>query len=233
MTDEELNTALYEKMFAEQEKYREWLLSQPPEEILNHTYEYTMREDILLSLEYDDIDGALAQALLSSPCPLEEVFRAFESVEDGHMAAIRDCIIDRAGKELEKQRSAPIYAHDAAYAREHGEADEFRASATADENCRAAIENAIARNYDGWNVNAKAAIREVREQFGVKRMVRVTASLVANRPHDERIRPENRAWAEKNASTKKVFTDRTHSGLLDIFTTRLREDLARSRGAER
>ena len=30
MTNEELNTALYEKMFAEQETYRAWLLSQPP-----------------------------------------------------------------------------------------------------------------------------------------------------------------------------------------------------------
>ena len=29
MTNEELNTALYKKVFAEQEKYREWLLSQP------------------------------------------------------------------------------------------------------------------------------------------------------------------------------------------------------------
>ena len=36
MTNEELNTALYNKVFAEQEKYREWLLSQPPNEILNH-----------------------------------------------------------------------------------------------------------------------------------------------------------------------------------------------------
>lgn len=35
MTNEELNTALYKKVFAEQEKYREWLLSQPPDEILN------------------------------------------------------------------------------------------------------------------------------------------------------------------------------------------------------
>ena len=35
MTNEELNTALYKKVFAEQEKYREWLLSQPPNEILN------------------------------------------------------------------------------------------------------------------------------------------------------------------------------------------------------
>lgn len=46
MTNAELKTALYQKMFAEQETYREWLLSQPSEEILNHTYEYTVREDI-------------------------------------------------------------------------------------------------------------------------------------------------------------------------------------------
>ena len=51
MTNEELNTSLYEKCFAAQEHYREWLLSLPPEEILNHTYEYTIREDILLALE--------------------------------------------------------------------------------------------------------------------------------------------------------------------------------------
>ena len=50
MTNEELNTDLYEKMFSEQETYRAWLLAQPPEEILNHTYEYTVREDILMSL---------------------------------------------------------------------------------------------------------------------------------------------------------------------------------------
>lgn len=29
MTNEELNTRLYEKMFAEQEQFRDWLLSQP------------------------------------------------------------------------------------------------------------------------------------------------------------------------------------------------------------
>ena len=40
------NTALYEKMAAEQDKFRDWLKSQPPEEILNHAYEYAVREDI-------------------------------------------------------------------------------------------------------------------------------------------------------------------------------------------
>jgi hypothetical protein len=48
MTNEELNTALYQKMFSEQEYYRSWLLTQPPEEMLHHTYEYTIREEILL-----------------------------------------------------------------------------------------------------------------------------------------------------------------------------------------
>ena len=67
MTNAELNTALYQKMFAEQETYREWLLSQPSEEILNHTYEYTVREDILLSMEYNDLPDAQAKALLKSP----------------------------------------------------------------------------------------------------------------------------------------------------------------------
>lgn len=40
MTNEQLNTALYKKMFAEQEKFEDWLLSQSPREILNHAYEY-------------------------------------------------------------------------------------------------------------------------------------------------------------------------------------------------
>lgn len=50
MTLEEFNTQLYQKMYDSQEKYRDWLLSQPPEEILNHCYEYTIREDILMSI---------------------------------------------------------------------------------------------------------------------------------------------------------------------------------------
>ena len=36
MTPEEMNTQLYEKLTAEQAKYRDWLMGQPPEEILNH-----------------------------------------------------------------------------------------------------------------------------------------------------------------------------------------------------
>ena len=52
------NTALYEKMAVEQDKFRDWLKSQPPEEILNHAYEYTVREDILMAMEELDLTSA-------------------------------------------------------------------------------------------------------------------------------------------------------------------------------
>ena len=45
---------------------RDWLKSQPPEEILHHTYEYTVREDIVMAMEELELTDAQAQALLES-----------------------------------------------------------------------------------------------------------------------------------------------------------------------
>ena len=92
MTNEELNTALYKRVFAEQEKYREWLLSQPPDEILNHCYEYMVREDIVLALEEYDLSDKQCKALLKLLSPLADVFRDFEKRETDHMDNIRDAI---------------------------------------------------------------------------------------------------------------------------------------------
>ena len=77
MNTNDLNTALYEKMAAEQDKYRDWLKSQPPEEILHHTYEYTVREDIVMAMEELELTDAQAQALLESPSPLADVYRYY------------------------------------------------------------------------------------------------------------------------------------------------------------
>ena len=104
MTNEELNTALYEKMFAEQEAYRSWLLSQSPEEILNHTYEYTVREDILLSMEFNDLPSGQARAMLKSPSPLADVFKDWEHQETGYMSDIWQTVEERAKAEAQKQR---------------------------------------------------------------------------------------------------------------------------------
>ena len=96
MNINDLNTALYEKMAAEQDKHRDWLKSQSPEEILYHTYEYTVREDIVMAMEQLELTDAQAQALLDSPTPLADVYRYFEKLETGYMDVIRDSIENRA-----------------------------------------------------------------------------------------------------------------------------------------
>lgn len=79
MTQEEMLTALYEKMAAEQDKYRDWLKDQPPAEVLNHAYEYTVREDIVMCMEELELPPEQAAALLSSPSPLADVYKDFEN----------------------------------------------------------------------------------------------------------------------------------------------------------
>ena len=67
MNETDYNARLYEKMKAEQNKYRDRLLHQEPSEILNHTYEYTMREDIVMCMEELELEPEKARALLRSP----------------------------------------------------------------------------------------------------------------------------------------------------------------------
>ena len=107
MNTNDLNTDLYEKMAAEQEKYRDWLKSQPPEEILHHTYEYTIREDIVMVMEELELTDAQAQALMDSPTPLADVYRYFEKLETGHMDVIRDSIENRADWTPKEMRLTP------------------------------------------------------------------------------------------------------------------------------
>ena len=46
MDKTQLNDTLYEKMAGEQQKYRAWLITLPPSEILDHAAEFVVREDI-------------------------------------------------------------------------------------------------------------------------------------------------------------------------------------------
>ena len=135
------NAVLYEKMAAEQDKFRDWLKSQPPEEILKHTYEYTVREDILMAMEALDLPQSRAAALLASPSPLADVYKEFSDRETSYMDVVRDSIEQRAEAALDAQRELPLYRHDAAYAREQGDLDLYRASRRA---------NDIPSNPDGF-----------------------------------------------------------------------------------
>ncbi len=104
MKNENLNIELYQKMLAEQQQFRNWLLAQAPEEILDHTYEYNLREKILLAVELYDLPVQEAKALLRSPCPLADVCSDWEDKNVSFMEDIRETIVQRAQKELLKQK---------------------------------------------------------------------------------------------------------------------------------
>jgi hypothetical protein len=104
VTNEELNTRLYEKLVASQDRYRTWLLSQSPQEILYHCYEYNIREDIILALEYVDLTDEQCMALLESRDPLDDIFADFENRETDHMTDIMDTMERRADKLLREAK---------------------------------------------------------------------------------------------------------------------------------
>ena len=56
MTHEQLNTALYEKVYAEQQEFISSLKTMTPENIIQYAYELVIREDILLSFEENEVN---------------------------------------------------------------------------------------------------------------------------------------------------------------------------------
>lgn len=105
---EELNSDLYNRMFEEQEHYRNWLLSLPPEEILFHAFSYSVREDILMTQEENNFSIEKCKALLESPTPLADMKRAYDKTETNYMDDIRNVMENYANdviKENKKKNS--------------------------------------------------------------------------------------------------------------------------------
>ena len=61
MSETDYNARLYEKMKAEQDKYRDRLL---------HPYEYTMREDIVMCMEELELEPEKARAFIGNDVEL-------------------------------------------------------------------------------------------------------------------------------------------------------------------
>lgn len=95
---------LCEKMRQEQNKYYDWLTAQPPEEILRHAYEYSVREDIILATEEMNLTPAQVRELLKSPAPLADVYKDFSKLETDYMSIVAQCVEDRADDLLKKEQ---------------------------------------------------------------------------------------------------------------------------------
>ncbi len=97
MDAKELNQALYDRMASEQNKFRAWLLDQPPADILDHAVEYAVREDILMEMETLELPYDQVRALLASPDTMADIYKTFSKMADtGHMDVVRESIEERA-----------------------------------------------------------------------------------------------------------------------------------------
>ena len=231
--NEALQQSLYDKLSREQDKYRDWLKGQPPEEILHHSYEYTVREDILMSMEELTLSEAETRALLLSPSPMAILYDKFSDLETGYMDTIRDSIEKTAKDEAKKLRDLPVYPYPADHARENGELDVYLASFRANISCKDAIEAAIRDNYHDNRLDT-AAVGQVAEQFGQERMLYVLAATVRHFDYDGRISRDNKRWANTipvyenkdgmDSDRSVQFVVCSHPGLTDLFLTGARRE---------
>ena len=243
MTTEEMLTALYEKFSAEQDNYRAWLLKQTPEEIIQHSYEYAVRQDIVMMMEDAEFSPQQAAALLWKGTTLSDIYKDFTKVETGYMDILRDTVENRANdilKEAEALRSAPVYPYPRDYAVENDELDKYRLSRKASIACKEAIEQAIGEHYANNTLDTAAAVKQVVDAFGYDRMMYVLAVTVKHKDWDGRISQSNKQWAASmpvfedktdGSADQNVFlvVDKAHPGLTDLFVREARKAQAREK----
>ena len=107
MDERKLNGALFAQMCAEQQDYRAWLMTLPPDEILDHAAEFAVREDILVELEAFDLPADQAAALLASPTSLADIYREWGKADTHYMDDIRDVIENCAEDMADRSRDRP------------------------------------------------------------------------------------------------------------------------------
>lgn len=120
-----------------------------------------------------------------------------------------------------------IYRETANYAYEAGELESYRASLSANVECRRAIEAAISSNYGDNRLDADAAVKSVLEQFSPERVRYVLANTIQQKDFDGRIPQPLKEWAKtvdvcpENAS--RFLVDKPNPGLTALFVDAFRQ----------
>ncbi len=109
MMQETLNLKLYQKMLAEQTDFKRWLIRLPLEEILNHAYEYIIREKILLAVEFNNLIVDQVKTMFWLPTHLADIYAKWKSWETNCMENIRQAVSSRAGDVIKMQS---VYARE-------------------------------------------------------------------------------------------------------------------------
>lgn len=123
----------------------------------------------------------------------------------------------------------PIYPHPAAYARENGELEQYRASLKALTDCKCAIDKVINDNWDGMNF-ARDSAKSVLNQFGPEKVAFILAYTVREKNLDNRFSGHNASWANTvpmygMAGGRDSCTLESHPAKVDLFIDVVREDI--------
>ncbi len=129
-----------------------------------------------------------------------------------------------------EHKAVPVYKNSFEYAQEHKEVAAYRMSMRINSMCKTAIESSISDNYSDNRLSADG-VKAVVEMYGFDRVKYVLAATVHFKSWDERISPENKAWAKdifKPNSADRIVEesyviDRPHTGLTDIFIRQVRK----------
>ena len=127
----------------------------------------------------------------------------------------------------------PVYYEPFSYAKENDEVDLYRTSYRLNSECKQAIHEAIADNYDGMYLGDDAVDQVVR-QYGMERVGYILANTLHHKSYDGRFSHGNKEWAEQ-VSTPEHNADRmtfrtdwvvdSHPAILDGFVTMYRNEL--------
>ena len=127
----------------------------------------------------------------------------------------------------------PVYYEPFSYAKENDEVDLYRTSYRLNRECKQAIHEAIADNYDGMYLG-DGAVDQVVRQYGMERVGYILANTLYHKSYDGRFSHGNKEWAEQvstpehNAERMTFRTDwvvDSHPAILDGFVTMFREEL--------
>ena len=213
-----LNSQLYDKMVASQEKMKDWLQSQSFDDMMKNAYEYLIRNDLLLTFQFHDLSDEQVFALWELEDPLAELYKSYTLWEcdnpitdistaiaranEHHEETLKETIEHYADSLIaEKQRKIremPVYLQTADYAKEHGEAELHSESHKANVMCANAIEDTIAMYYDFDKKRLDPiGAEEILKAFGPERTTFVLAANIQDKSWDGRITDSNKEWAKQ------------------------------------
>ena len=127
----------------------------------------------------------------------------------------------------------PVYYEPFSYAKENDEVDLYRTSYRLNSECKQAIQEVIADNYDGMYLG-NGAVDQVVRQYGMERVGYILANTLHHKNYDGRFSHGNKEWAEQvstpehNADRMTFRTDLvvdSHPAILDGFVTMFRKEL--------